>query len=87
VELYLGLTYQAQDARKVIWGEASLMVEVSIGCLSKSVTLSMRREFVVADGSNKPMASPALLTTTAAITDQAFGNNRDEWQAYFAAFA
>jgi hypothetical protein len=87
VELYLGLTYQAQEARKVIWGEASLMVEVSIGCLSKSVTLSMRREFVVADGAKKPMASPALLTTTAAITDQAFGNSREEWQTYFAAFA
>lgn len=90
IELYLGLTYESSAARKVIWGEASLMVEVSIGCLSKSVTLSMRREFIV--GGSEAKALPhqqANLSLAAPLpgVERAFGNSRDEWQAYFAAFA
>jgi hypothetical protein len=86
VELYLGLTYESTPARKVIFGEASLMVEVSIGCLSQSVTLSMRREFVVGGSETAalPQARAALLTPG---VERAFGNSRDDWQAYFAAFA
>jgi hypothetical protein len=88
VELYLGLTYESTPARKVIFGEASLMVEVSIGCLSQSVTLSMRREFVVGGSETAalPQARAALLTPVPGV-ERAFGNSRDDWQAYFAAFA
>ena len=88
VELYLGLTYESTPARKVIFGEASLMVEVSIGCLSKSVTLSMRREFVVGGSETEalPQARAVLLTPMPGV-ERAFGNSRDDWQAYFAAFA
>ncbi len=89
VELYLGLTYQSSDTVKVIWGEASLMVEVSLGCLSKSVTVSMRREFIV--GGNSGAAQPAQLQTQVALplpgVERAFGNSRDDWQVYFASFA
>jgi hypothetical protein len=88
IELYLGLTYESSEARKVIWGEASLMVEVAIGCLSKSVTLSMRREFVV--GGSQAAALPQMrsaLASTLPEVERPFGNSRDEWQAYFAAFA
>jgi hypothetical protein len=47
VELYLGLTYASIDGQQIIWGEASLTVEVAVAFLHKSVTLTMRREFVV----------------------------------------
>ena len=90
IELYLGLTYESSAARKVIWGEASLMVEVSIGCLSRSVTLSMRREFVVGGSEARALPqshAPLTLATPLPGVERAFGNSRDEWQAYFAAFA
>jgi hypothetical protein len=52
VELYLGLTYASADGQQIIWGEASLTVEVALAFMHKSVTLTMRRQFVV--GGQRP---------------------------------
>ena len=47
VELYLGLTYASIDGQQKIWGEASVTVEVAVAFLHQSVTIPMRRDFVV----------------------------------------
>jgi hypothetical protein len=57
VELYLGLTYASIDGQQIIWGEASLTVEVVVAFLHKSVTLTMRREFLVG-GQRLPTPRP-----------------------------
>jgi len=85
VELYLGLTYQDDGARRVIWGEASLMVDVSIAFVSKSVTLSMRREFEVGGASQ---AAPRRALAAAAQPHGVGELLSDaDWRAYAAAFA
>jgi hypothetical protein len=46
MEFYLGLTYAAPKA----WGEARVSVKVEVLMLSKSVTVTARKEFAGGEG-------------------------------------
>lgn len=43
MEFYMGINYQPSPKR--LWGEASVTVEVEVAFFSKSVSLTMQREF------------------------------------------
>jgi hypothetical protein len=49
VEFYLALSYESGPNGGKVWGEATLTVEVEVLCFSKSVQLSVRREFADPD--------------------------------------
>jgi hypothetical protein len=94
VELYLGLTYQITP-RQVIFGEASLQVDVSVAFLHKSVTIKFRREFDVDNG--QPPAPTALARAPRALIAKSTPASKPipvaglmslkDWQIYAAAFA
>ncbi len=90
VEFYMGLTYVVGSGH--IWGEADLTIEISIAFFSKSVTLTLRKEFPVSistdslarqlDGRISPVASSPQPPKVIDVMPQAA-----DWQAYAAAFA
>jgi hypothetical protein len=96
VELYLGLTYQSVNGQQTIWGEASLTIEVAVSFLHKSVTVSMRREFVVSGaGAARPLRAVARRArlslgaptpTGPAVTIGLMLDDQD-WRDYAVAFA
>ena len=67
MEFYLGLTYSKPKA----WGEAKVTVKVEVLMFSKSVTVTMRREFA---GSSKMLPFKEMMPLP-------------QWQAYCDAFA
>ena len=67
MEFYLGLTYSKPKA----WGEAKVTVKVEVLMFSKSVTVTMRREFA---GSSKVLPFKEMMPLP-------------QWQAYCDAFA
>ena len=68
----LQLTYEKANGRSVVWGEASVEVEIEVLFLSFSVSVKCRREFGGADGDPKFVEL---------ITDQS------TWTEYCEAFA
>lgn len=69
VEFYLGLTYDS--GRDKVWGQATLTVSVSVACFSKSVALTVEREFA---GSRGDPSFDQLVEAS-------------DWEQYCAAFA
>ncbi|HET8909755.1 MAG TPA: hypothetical protein VFN11_22595 [Ktedonobacterales bacterium] len=91
VEFYMSLTYETTSSR--VWGQATVSVEVDIGFFSKSVDLTMERDFAASPpptfGDIMRLASPA--DPASALTDwDASGNpipSLSDWATYCAAFA
>jgi hypothetical protein len=67
IEFYIGLTYAAPKA----WGEAKVTVQVKVICVSKSVTITARKQFAGSAG-DPPFAELMLAP---------------RWAEYAAAFA
>ena len=58
---YLGLTYESKGSQPhagMLWGQAKLTVKVEIAFFSKSVSVSMEREFAGSDPSFRELVSP-----------------------------
>lgn len=70
VNYQLSLTHESKDGRNVAWGEASATFKVEIAFFSKSVTVSVRREF--ASGS-EDLRLEALMSPS-------------DWSSYWQAF-
>ena len=98
VEFYLSLTYEFAPLND-LYGQASLTVEVSILCFSKSFSFSVERRI---GGSDSASAAPAIAATAASgshvasLADKRIGTSgltftdlmsEDEWDEYAAAFA
>jgi hypothetical protein len=74
IEFDLALTYDIGNNK--VWGEADVSVDVSIGFFSKSVSLTMRREFSNSKAYHFTNLFPAEAPGVSAA-----------WNAYCAAFA
>jgi hypothetical protein len=91
VEFYLGLTYVNSGGTGSLAGEATVMVEVEIGFVSKSVSLTVRKQF--AGSSSAALAGQphlaALGLAPRPATPPLFKDTmtQSSWNAYVAAFA
>jgi hypothetical protein len=86
VEFYAGFVYKREPTRQYLHASVSVMVEVTVACLSQSVTLTLERDFDVGGG-----ASEAITHVRALVAPTAPGvvdlMSADDWAAYAAAFA
>jgi hypothetical protein len=82
IEFYAGFAYRRDGPRQYLHASVSVMVEVTVACLSQSVTLTLERDFDVGGSSSSAMQPRALAATGVADLMSA-----DDWATYAAAFA
>jgi hypothetical protein len=86
VEFYAGIVYMVE--RKVLHASVSVMVELTVACLSQSVSLTLERDFDVSNAIGSARPTPlALATAATAAPGIADAMTAADWAAYAAAFA